>query len=85
MEYAIAGLDSNVGNATSGTFSGLNATFTKHSPLATDITYVIETSPNLQPPWTPQVTHGLGNTDPTITYTLPSGGGNLFARLKVQN
>ena len=85
VEYAIAGLDPTVPNGSIGTFTGLTLTFTKRSPLATDISYVIETSPNLQPPWTPQVTHGLGNTDPTISYLLPSGGGKIFARLKVQN
>ena len=83
VEYAIAGLDPTVGDAATGTLTGLTLSFTKRTPLATDITYVIETSPNLQPPWTAQVTHGLGNTDPTIAHTLPSGGGKLFARLKV--
>ena len=85
VEYAIAGLDPTVGNGSIGTFTGLTLTFTKRTPLATDISYIIETSPNLQPPWTAQVTHGLGNTDPSISYLLPSGGGKLFARLKVQN
>jgi fibronectin-binding autotransporter adhesin len=85
VEYALAGFDPTVGNAAAGTLTGQIVTFTKRTPLASDISYVIETSPDLQPPWTPQVTHGLGNTDPTITYTLPSGGGRIFARLKVEN
>ncbi|MBN8459864.1 MAG: autotransporter-associated beta strand repeat-containing protein [Verrucomicrobia bacterium] len=84
VEYAIAGLDPTVSNGAIGTFSGLTLTFTKRTPLATDISYIIETSPDLLNPWTAQVTHGPGNTDPTITYTLPSGGGKVFARLKVE-
>ncbi len=84
VEYAIAGLDPTVGNGSIGTFNGLTLKFTKRTPLATDISYVIETSPDLQPPWTAQVTHGLGNTDADIFYTLPSVGGKLFARLKVE-
>jgi fibronectin-binding autotransporter adhesin len=84
VEYAIAGLDPTVSNGSIGTFSGLTLTFTKRSPLATDISYVIETSPDLQNPWSAQVTQGLGNTDPAISYLLPTGGGKLFARLKVE-
>ncbi len=84
VEYAVAGLDPTVSNGAVGTLTGLTLAFTKRSPLAADISYIIETSPDLQPPWTAQVTHGLGNTDPTISYLLPSGGSKLFARLKVE-
>ena len=59
-------------------------TFTKRQPLATDLTYVIETSPNLQPPWTARVTQTPSNTDATISYALPTGQGVIFARLRVQ-
>jgi hypothetical protein len=83
VEYAVAGLDPTVANGSIGTFTGLTLTFTKRTPLATDISYIIETSPNLQPPWTAQVTHGLGNTDSTISYTLTSADEKLFGRLKV--
>ena len=83
VEYAVAGLDPTVSNGAVGALTGLTLTFTKRTPLATDISYIIETSPNLLNPWTAQVTHGPGNTDPTISYLLPSGGGKLFARLKV--
>jgi hypothetical protein len=79
----LAGFAPTVGNAAAGTLTDLAVIFIKRSPLATDVIYVIETSPDLQPPWTPQVTHGLGNTNPTISYTLSSGGGKIFARLKV--
>ncbi len=68
-----------------GTFAGLALTFTKRTPLAPDLTYIIETSPDLQTPWTAQVTHGLGNTDGTIICTLPTSGSKLFGRLRVQN
>ena len=84
IEYAIAGLDPTASDTAVGSFTGLTLAFTKRSPLAPDLVYIIETSANLQPPWTAQVTHGPGNTNPTISFTLPSGGGKLFARLKVE-
>ena len=86
MEYAIAGEDPTAAKATIGTFDGSThaLTFTKRQPLATDLTYVIETSPNLQPPWTARVTQTPSNTDATISYALPTGQGALFARLRVQ-
>jgi autotransporter-associated beta strand protein len=84
VEYAIAGLDPTVGNGALDTFTGLTLSFTKRQPLATDITYVIETSPDLQSPWTPQVTHTAPvNTDAIISHTLSDGPVKNFARLKV--
>jgi len=44
---------------------------------------MIETSPNLQPPWTPRVAQAAGDPAPTITYTLPANQGSFFARLVV--
>lgn len=85
LEYAIAGLDPTVSNSSIGTFAGLTLTFTKRTPLGPDLIYIIETSPDLLTPWTAQVTHGLGNTDGIITYTLPTSGSKLFGRLRVQN
>ena len=46
-----------------------------------DVSYVIETSPDLKDPWTP-VTPDVDD-DATISYTLPSGSEGLFGRLRV--
>jgi autotransporter-associated beta strand protein len=82
MEYAIAGLDPTVANGTIGSFTGNTLTYTKRQPLATDLTYVIETTSDLQT-WAPQVTQAPGNTDATISYLLPTGQGKFFGRLRV--
>ena len=84
MEYALAGLDPTVPNGAIGTFSGNTLSYTKRQPLAADLSYVIETSPDLRQPWTAQVTQAPGNTDATISYALPTGQGKLFARLRVE-
>jgi autotransporter-associated beta strand protein len=84
MEYAIDGLDPTVSNGAIGTFTGNTLSFTKRQPLAADLTYVIETSPDLQQPWTPQVTQTPSNTDATISYLLPTGQGKFFGRLRLQ-
>jgi autotransporter-associated beta strand protein len=84
MEYAIDGLDPTVSNGAIGTFTGNTLSYTKRQPLAADLTYVIETSPDLQPPWTPQVTQTPSNTDATISYLLPTGQGKFFGRLRVE-
>ena len=85
VEYAIAGLDPTVPNGAIGTFIDNTLTFTKRQPLAPDLTYVIETSPNLQTgTWTPQVTQAPGNTDTTISFSLLGGPGKVFARLRVE-
>jgi hypothetical protein len=72
-------------NGAPGTLTGNKITFTKRSAAITngDVTYSIETSPNLQPPWSAVVTHNPGSTDATIFYDLPTGQGKIFARLKV--
>ena len=84
MEYALAGLDPTVPNGAIGTLTGNTLSYTKRQPLAADLSYVIETSPDLRQPWTPQVTQAPGNTDATISYALPTGQGKLFARLRVE-
>ena len=85
MEYALqTNLTGSDGGL--GTFSGNLLTFTKRQDAIDngDVTYVIETSTSLAAlSWMPQVTHNPGNTDGTISYTLPSGQGKIFARLKV--
>jgi len=83
VEYAIAGQDPTMPNAAIGTFSGGTLTYDKR-PGTSGLTYVIETSPDLQPPWTARVTQAPGNTEATISYLLPTGHSTLFARLRVE-
>ncbi|MCX6875336.1 MAG: GDSL-type esterase/lipase family protein [Verrucomicrobia bacterium] len=84
MEYAL-GLNPKVPNGSPGTLTGNLLSFTKGTAARNngDVTYAIETSPNLQDPWTTVVTHATGNPDPSISYLLPTGQGKIFARLKV--
>jgi hypothetical protein len=85
VEYALslnfAGSDGSAGSLTGNVLS-----FTKRSEAVTngDVSYRIETSPNLLDPWTP-VSYVLPdvNNGTTITYTLPTGSGKIFARLVV--
>jgi hypothetical protein len=83
VEYALqtnlSGSDGSVGS-----FVGNLLTFTKRQDAIDngDVTYIIETSPDLTT-WTPQVTQNPGNTDGTISYSLPTGQGKLFGRLLV--
>jgi autotransporter-associated beta strand protein len=85
IEYALL-LDPTGFDGSPGDFNGRLLSFTKRGEAVTngDVTYAIETSPNLQPPWSSVVTHAPGNTDATISYTLPTGQGKVFARLKVR-
>ncbi len=84
MEYA---LQSNLtgSDGSLGTFTGGLMNFIKRQAAIdnNDITYIIETSPSLLPPWTPQVTHGPENNETGISYLLPPGGGKLFGRLRI--
>ncbi len=52
-----------------------------HSATATGITYKVWTSPNLTT-WT-DVTESTVDSEGTLKYTLPPGGGKLFVRLEV--
>jgi len=83
VEYAL-NLNFAGSDGSPGTFSGNVLTFSKRAEAITnaDVTYVIETSPDLTT-WTPVVTHAPGNTDPTISYSLPAGAEKLFSRLNV--
>ena len=88
--YALADLRTDHGNGSPGTLIGKLLSFTKRPEAVAnnDVTYMIETSPDLGvTPWT-AVGAGdpaLTNTDTVISYTLPDGvsGGKIFARLKV--
>jgi|GEM_PF-2147622 len=84
MEYALV-TNLTGSNGSLGTFNGSLLTYTKRQAAINnqDVTYVIETSPNLLPPWTTQVTQAPGNAEPTISYTLPASLGKMFARLRV--
>ncbi|MEX1116650.1 MAG: autotransporter-associated beta strand repeat-containing protein [Akkermansiaceae bacterium] len=85
VEYALA-LNFNGSDGSAGTFTGNLLTFTKRQDAIdnADVSWVIETSQTLAPDsWTPAVTQNPGNTDPTISFTLPTGQGKIFGRLKV--
>ena len=84
VEYAL-GLNPQTPDGSPGTFNGTLLSFTKGAEAVGngDITYSIETSTDLgiTDPWAP-VTADV-NDGSLISYTLPTGGGALFARLKV--
>ena len=82
VEYAIAGLDPTVSNGSLGTLSGKSISFDKRQPLASDISYFIQTSTDLgiNVPWS---NAAASNTGTTISYTLPGGPAKDFMRLKV--
>ena len=91
LVYALADLKTDRANGSPGTLTGNMLSFTKRPEAVAnkDVTYTIETSPDLgvSTPWT-AVGAGdpsLTNTDTVISYTLPDGvsGGKVFARLKV--
>lgn len=85
VEYALD-LDFTASDGSAGSFDGSLLSFTKRGEAVTngDVSYSIETSPNLLDPWTlvsyvlPDVNNGT-----TISYTLPTGSGRIFARLVV--
>ena len=83
LVYAL-NIRTNGTNGSPGTLAGKLLSFAKRSDAVSngDISYAIETSPNLQNPWT-TVTPDVNNGS-TISYTLPSGQGKIFARLKVK-
>jgi len=88
--YALDGLKTDHDNGSPGTLTGKRLSFAKRPAAVAnkDVTYTIETSPDLGvTPWA-AVSAGdpaLTNTDAAISYTLPDGvpGGKVFARLKV--
>jgi autotransporter-associated beta strand protein len=62
VEYAIAGQDPTVSNASAGTFTGTSLSFTKREPLPADITYAIVESTDL----------GIADTWAEVTGTPPT-------------
>lgn len=84
MEYAL-GLNPTTINGTPGTLNGSLLSFTKGAAAMAngDVTWVIEDSTTLGAApdlWAPVTTVEAGNT---ISYTLPTGQGKIFARLTV--
>ncbi len=86
LEYALAGFDPTVPNVSAGTLTGNVLSFTK-SALAVsnnDVTYSIQESTTLGIAPSPWVTvTPLVNDATTISYSLPPGLPQEFARLKV--
>lgn len=85
VEYAL-NLNFAGSDGSAGTLTGNMLSFTKRPEAVTngDVTYAIETSPDLLNSWTP-VSYILPdvNNGTTISYTLPTGLGKIFARLVV--
>jgi len=81
--YALAGLKTDHANGSPGTLTSNVLSFIKRADAVAngDVTYTIETSPDLQNSWTP-VSPDLNDAS-TISYTLPAGQGKIFARLVV--
>ncbi|MFZ9936686.1 MAG: lamin tail domain-containing protein [Luteolibacter sp.] len=85
LEYAIGGLDPALPDAAPGSFAAGVLSFTKRAEAVAngDVSWQIEESTDLgiTDPWaavTPDT-----DDESTISYTLPSGLGKVFARLKV--
>ena len=81
--YALNNLNTKGTNGSPATLAGRLLSFAKRPAAVTnnDVTYAIETSPNLQNPWT--IVTPDADTSSTISYTLPAGQGKIFARLVV--
>lgn len=86
LEYALNGFDPTLPNAGPGALAGGTVSFSKR-PLAVssgDLTYIIEESSTLgvaPSPWT--AVTPLANDSSVISYTLPTGQGKVFVRLRV--
>ena len=85
-EYAL-GLSPTQPNGSPGTLTGNVISFAKGAEAIAngDVTYIIEESDDLglADPWAAVVTQTPPNTDPAISYTLPTGKPKEFVRLKV--
>ena len=83
VEFAIAGMDPTVGNASPGTLNGKTLTFSKRQPLAAGLTYAIEESADLGLMDLWEIVTPTTDTTTEISYTLPDGPTKDFMRLKV--
>ena len=83
LVYAIKDLKTDGTNSAAGTLAGRVLSFTKRADAVAngDVTYEIETSPDLNDPWTTVTTDSGDGT--TINYTLPENAGEIYGRLKV--
>jgi len=81
--YALNNLNTKGTNGSPAILTGRLISFAKRPTAVTnnDVTYAIETSPNLQNPWT--IVTPDANDGATISYTLPADQGKIFARLAV--
>ena len=81
-EYGL-GLDPQAGNGSTGDFTSGLLSFTKGTEAYDngDVTWTIETASDLAGPWTPVTPSDDSAT--IISYTLPTGMGRIFARLKM--
>ena len=84
VEYALAGFDPTVADASPGTFAGGVLSFTKRAAAVSsgDIVYAIEASTTLDIGSWALVTPSV-NDATTISYTLPTGLAKEFARLRI--
>lgn len=82
VEYAL-NLDPAASDGAPGTLTGRVISFSKRAEAVAngDVTYQIETSPDLNNPWTTVTPDFEDGT--TIYYTLPAGEEAIFGRLKV--
>jgi autotransporter-associated beta strand protein len=84
LEYALAGLIPTGPDGSPGVFANNTLTFNKRSEAVAngDVAYAIQTSTSLAPgSWTTVIPNT--NNDTTISCTLPTGQGTIFARLVV--
>ena len=82
VEYAL-NLNPAASDGAPGTLTGRVISFSKRAEAVAngDVTYEIETSPDLNNPWTTVTPDSNDGT--TINYTLPAGEEAIFGRLKV--
>jgi hypothetical protein len=85
VEYA---LDTNINGHDPGlgSFSGNTLSFTKRAEAVAngDVSYAIEISTTLAPDsWTAQTSPPATDNSTTISFTLPTGQGRVFARLRI--
>ena len=83
LVYAIKDLKTDGTNTSAGTLTGRLLSFAKRPEAVAngDVTYEIETSPDLNDPWTTVTPDSEDDT--TINYTLPANAGEIYGRLKV--